>query len=191
MDRQSVNSQITELIGQETAPVWDAFFSDCYPVLKKMARNELNRFYNDDHVTATVLVNECYLKLRGRRNGKKLSRKHFFRLAARSMRFYLIDLIRRGQCDKRKARETLLHASRISGESCLLADMLDLDRAMNWLHRIKPELVELVELRLFLGLTLREIADMKKLNVSKVHRQWTLARAMLSEYLDCDQEPSD
>ncbi len=183
MDRQSVNSQITELLGEQEQPLWDVFFAECYPALKKLARNELNRLYTDNHTTATVLVNECYLKLRESKGSKTLSQKHFFRLAARSMRFHLIDLIRRGQCDKRKARETVLHASRITGEECLLADMLDLDRALTWLHEINPELVELVEWRLFLGLTLQEIAAMKSLSLSKIHRQWTLARAMLSEYL--------
>ncbi len=164
----------------------NGFFVDFYDALKSIARCELGRVRVDSSMTATVLVNECYLKLRCGSGKKKLNKAHFFQLAARCMRFQLIDLIRRGQCDKRQARETILQASRITGEDCLLEDLIDLDRALTRLREVDAELVDLVELRLFLGLNLQEISQLTGASVSQIHRRWTVARALLSNFLGCD-----
>lgn len=164
----------------------DALFEAHYLHLKKIAHKALSGFYGDSDLTATVLVNECYLRLHSTPAGRDLDKSHFVHLAARCMRFHLVDLLRQKQCDKRQARETLLHVSRITGEECLLADMLDLDRALNRLHVVDPSLVELVELRLFLGLTLREIGQLKDISLARAHRQWTMAKALLSNFLGCD-----
>ncbi len=173
--------------GDEEHPVsLDQFFTDCYEPLKKLARGELGRLFNCPDVTATVLVNECYLKLRKSGSAKKLSRLHFFRLAARSMRYHLIDLIRRGQYDKHRVKQTVLRASRITGEDCLLEDLLALDHALARLERIDTRLIELVELRLFLGLSLKEISALTGMSLSQAHRRWHLARALLSNFLNCD-----
>jgi DNA-directed RNA polymerase specialized sigma24 family protein len=58
-----------------------------------------------------------------------------------------------------------------------------LDEALQRLGQVDPELVRLVELRYFGGLTIEETAEAMKSSPATVKRQWALARAWLKRAL--------
>jgi RNA polymerase sigma factor (TIGR02999 family) len=158
----------------------DQLFAEYYPRLKRVAWHELNRLRPDPHFTPTLLVNECYLRLKEGGSPNSISNARFFQLIARCMRCFLVDQLRYHSREKRSGRKTLLQESRIQGGKGLDLEVMDLDRALHRLAEIKPELADLTELRFFAGLTLQEIATLKKTNVSAVHRQWLHARSLLT-----------
>ena len=70
------------------------------------------------------------------------------------------------------------------GEAALVAEeraseMIALDEALRELAEISPEQSRIVELRFFGGLTIEETAELMKLSVDKVKRDWTMAKTWL------------
>jgi RNA polymerase sigma-70 factor (ECF subfamily) len=70
------------------------------------------------------------------------------------------------------------------GASPREVDLIDLDRALEELAELDPELVFLVELRYFGGLTIEETAAAMDTSPATVKRGWTAARAWLHGRLD-------
>ena len=66
-----------------------------YDELRRLARGFLSRQPADHTLQPTALVHEAYLRLVNREEFGRLSRIHFISLAARAMRFVLIDHARR------------------------------------------------------------------------------------------------
>jgi RNA polymerase sigma factor (TIGR02999 family) len=58
-------------------------------------------------------------------------------------------------------------------------DLLDVDAALDRLDAINPDLRELVELRIFAGMTLEELAQSSGRSLRTVNRDWQRARALL------------
>jgi DNA-directed RNA polymerase specialized sigma24 family protein len=56
-------------------------------------------------------------------------------------------------------------------------------RALEEIEKINPEHVRLIEMHVFLGLTLEEVARVRERSVSTVKREWRRARAWLSTSL--------
>ena len=63
-------------------------------------------------------------------------------------------------------------------------DLLDLDKALDQLSRVKERYVQIVELRFFSGLENDEIAEVLGLSVQMVRRNWVEARGWLVRFLD-------
>ena len=63
-------------------------------------------------------------------------------------------------------------------------ELLALDEALTRLSTVDPELVRLVELRYFGGLTVEETAAAMESSPATVKRQWAVARAWLKRALD-------
>lgn len=64
-----------------------------------------------------------------------------------------------------------------------LVDWLALDEALNRLAEVDAECARVVELRLFSGLTVEEIAAATASSTATVGRQWRFARVWLSRRL--------
>lgn len=59
------------------------------------------------------------------------------------------------------------------------ADLLELDEALEKLALFDRRKADVVEMRYFGGLTMEEIAEVLKIHVNTVTRDWTAARAWL------------
>ena len=178
--------EITQLINQSeniSDGHCDVLFESLYPKIKQLAMYQLHKINPGEHMSATVLVNECYLKFKNSKNLKVSNRVHFYSLVARSMRHFLIDLIRTQNSNKRKGLQVTLDASRLEDETAMDIQLLDLDRAIDQLKAIDKELAEITELRFFAGLSMEEIAKLYNMNLSKVFTQWKVAQAMLSNFM--------
>jgi RNA polymerase sigma factor (sigma-70 family) len=62
-------------------------------------------------------------------------------------------------------------------------DLIALDEALNELEKMDSRKARVVELRFFGGLSLEETADVLKISVPSVKRDWRLAKAWLSREL--------
>lgn len=180
--------EITELLAAEEGrdkPDLAAVFERLYADLKRIAIARVASLGPDETLSATGLVHEAYLKLVGAGQLSLNNRKHFFACAARAMRQILIDRSRVAQADKRGAG-----FERVTLEGCdAAADapaLHDLDRALDDLEQIDPELRALVELRYFAGLSMPQIAELRGVSLRTAARDWDRARALLRVRMAAD-----
>jgi RNA polymerase sigma factor (TIGR02999 family) len=151
-----------------------------YNELRAIARNQLRRERSGHTLQATALVNELYLQLCRQHGGKWKDRSHFFRCAAMMMRRILTDYARRALRDKRGGtldRVPLSEDVPWLGNS--REEILSLDLALNALEKSDPRKVRLLELRVLLGCTSEEAAELLGISKATADRDWTLAQAWL------------
>ncbi len=76
-------------------PPADALFDELYQRLRKLARSHLRRNEPITLLDTTGLVHESYVRLSQAAPATFADRQHFLRYASRSMRFVVVDFIRR------------------------------------------------------------------------------------------------
>ena len=167
----------------------DAIFPRVYDELRQLAHRQLGRHGEAGTVTTTALVHEAYLKLSRGREPEWQDRGHFFALAARAMRFILVDRARGRLAAKRDGGHPVTlddaHADANEAPEQLLA----IHEALERLEQVSPRLAEVVHLRFFAGLGHEEIADLKGVSVPTVKRDWARARTWLHRFIT-DGPPS-
>jgi RNA polymerase sigma factor (TIGR02999 family) len=132
----------------------------------------------------TALVHEVYMRLVDQRQVHWQDRAHFLGVAAQTMRRILVDHARRHGAKKRGdgvTRVSIDDAEEIVAEREI--PLLALERALGRLESIDPELVRIVELRAFGGLTIDESAHVLKVSPSTAKRDWRTAKAWLNREL--------
>jgi RNA polymerase sigma factor (TIGR02999 family) len=137
----------------------------------------------------TALVNEAYLRLIDWKQVEWQNRAHFFGLAAQIMRRILVDFARARHREKRGGevlQVSLSEAADIPPEHG--RDLVALDDALNSLAALDPRQAQVVELRFFGGLSLEETAEVLKVSVGTIRRDWSLAKAWLYDELSAKGE---
>lgn len=173
--------EMTLLIQRASAGEREAFdqaYAHIHAELKSLARRRLNADAGST-LSPTMLVNETWLKLVDRELHAE-NRAHFFRIAAQAMRQIWIDRLRSRGAEAERIR--LYVARDDDGEAVAPDDwseLVDWDSAMRALQQADSELAELVDLRVFSGLDLADIAALKGVSERTVQRAWRSARAFL------------
>lgn len=159
----------------------DAVFAAVYPALRTLAAARLREACGESTLSPTALVNEAYLKLIGASALDLADRHHFFACAARAMRHILIDSARARASLKRGGLlvQVTLTGAGESEEAVAESELLDINAALDRLDQINPDLRELVELRVFAGLTLEELVATLGRSLRSISRDWQRARALL------------
>lgn len=182
-------SDVTRLI--ETAAAGDRqAAADLLPLvydeLRKLAAARLADERPGQTLQATALVHEAYLRLvGGSRPPEWNGRGHFFAAAAEAMRRVLINRARdrhrlkRGGGGRRVDLDALADPATATDP-----DLIELDDALTRLAAVNAQAAELVKLRFFAGLTLREAAAALGLPPRSADRLWAFARAWLLDALD-------
>ncbi len=155
-----------------------------YDNLRLLARATLAKERPDHTLQATALVHEAYLRLMGQKQVTWQNRSQFLCLAARQIRRVLVDYARQRSATKRGGKDQrvpLELAFDVSEERT--DDILEVDRALEQLSALDPELADLVEMRFFGGLTQEEIAAARGLSLSTVARRWRVAKTRLVQLL--------
>lgn len=165
----------------------DDLFALIYQELKTIAHRQLARLRPGQTVNTTALVHEAYLKLADRDLDSWEDKAHFMAVAATAMRHILVDYARKQRAAKRggQAHRTSLDASVLFKEGTAV-EMLDLDAALTQLSATDPRLNQVVEFRIFGGLSEDETAVVLGISARTVRRDWYKAKSYL--YLALNKE---
>ncbi len=179
--------QITVLLQQMKAgdPAAEAdLLPRLYDELRRVAQAQIGKERASHTLQATALVHEAYLRLFGGQVPDFRDRGHFLAVASRAMRHVLVDHARRRQSQKQGGglRVEPLDET-IAGLQHDQADVLAVHEALLLLGERDPELVQVVEMHFFTGLTLREVGEALGLAERTVYARWSLARAWLKGQL--------
>ena len=154
-----------------------------YDELRRLAAQKLSQESPGQTLEATALVHEAYLRLVDVDDAQSWnSRGHFFAAAAEAMRRILVDNARR-----KKSRKRGGDRHRVDVDESLLAtpepreDLVALDAALTRLAETDKQAAELVQLRYFGGLPIREVAEILGIAPRTADRLWAFARAWLHE----------
>ena len=175
--------EISELLvawggGDESA--LDRLMPLVYDELRRLAHRYMSHERPGHTLQTTALVNEAYLRLVNWREARWQNRAHFFAVAAQMMRRILVDFARDRQYLKRGGgalRISLDEAASFTegrGE-----DLVALDEALTALAEVDRRKGQVVEMRFFGGLSVKEVAEVLKVSEETVMRDWRLAKVWL------------
>jgi RNA polymerase sigma-70 factor (ECF subfamily) len=152
--------------------------------LRSLASLRLRKERRTHTLQPTALVNEAFLRLLDQKRVRWESRSHFFAVAATTMRRVLVDHARRRRARKRgsEPEREPLDAVKLSVDPEV--ELLDLERVLARLEAIDPDLVRIVELRVFAGCTVEETAEALGVSPSTVKREWRTAQVWLRSELE-------
>jgi RNA polymerase sigma-70 factor, ECF subfamily len=150
-------------------------FEDLREIASRLFRRE-----GEAHtLQPTALVSEVYLRLMDQRQVQWQNRDQFLAVAALLMRRILVDHAKGRQTAKRGKGVPNLPLE----EALLIpdqdVDFVALDEALTQLAEIDRRQSRIVELRFFVGLSHEEIAELLKISVTTVKREWKMARLWL------------
>ncbi|MBI3469714.1 MAG: sigma-70 family RNA polymerase sigma factor [Planctomycetes bacterium] len=165
-----------------------------YDELRKLAAQKVAQEKPGQTLQATALVHEVYIRLVDTDKVQRWdSRGHFFAAAAEAMRRILLNRARHKRRLRRGGNRQRIDLDQIeialgTSDEHLIA----LDEALAKLEDQDKASAQLVKLRFFAGLTLREAAKSLGLAERTAERQWAYARAWLYDQLRPDEtSPSD
>ncbi len=152
-----------------------------YDQLRSIAEALMRRERPGQTLQATALVHEAYVKLAGSETNWETQR-HFFNTAAKAMKHLLIDRARR--------RDAEIHGGKVkrqqidmvdipANEEYTLPEVEGLGQALSELSEHNNRWGEIVHLRFFLGLTIKQTAEMLEISQATVKNDWQFARAWL------------
>lgn len=181
-------AEMTDLLrvaGAGDAQAANRLFELVYADLKRIAHGRLYRSAGVAELDTTALVHESFLKLVERGQLNLADRHAFFGYVGRVMRSVLIDHVRERQAAKRGGDEVFVTLTTgVEGEVIEDRLLLAIDGALQSLARLAPAYRELVELRYFAGLSVREVAEMRGVSTRSIEREWEKARAFLQQLIE-------
>jgi RNA polymerase sigma factor (TIGR02999 family) len=152
-----------------------------YAELRKLAAQKITQEKPGQTLQATALVHEAYLRLVDVHQAQHWSsRGHFFAAAAEAMRRILVEQARHKKSARSggQLQRVELHDEQLAAPDRQL-DLLVLDEALNKLAALDHRKADLVKLRFFAGLTMREAADALGIAESTADADWAYAKAWL------------
>jgi RNA polymerase sigma factor (TIGR02999 family) len=172
--------EITHLLHEWRAGSREAenqLFTLVLPNLRRLAHYLMQRERPDHSLQATELVDQIYFRMVAAKERDWQNRKHFFAIAARAMRRYLIDHARGRPAAEFVALEGLEDI--LPADSGKVELAIAVDGLLDELSETKPEWSMLVEMKFFLGLTDEEAAEAMGVKVRTMQRTWSDARRWL------------
>lgn len=186
----SESKEITEYLqdwSDGNASAMDDILPLVYDELRKIARRYRSKERGEHTLQTTEIINEAYLKLLNQNENDWQDRTHFFAVASRVMRNFLVDYARTKNYQKRGSG-----AEKVSLEEVLVftpepdANILALDEALKNLAKFDERKSRIVELRYFGGLSAQETADVLGVSEITIKREWLKAKAWLYNELAND-----
>ena len=180
--RAGVND-VTRLLGEMAggdARAGDELISVVYAELRRMAAYHMGN-HRDQTLQPTALVHEAWLRLGGDQMGGWQNRAHFFATAAAAMRSILVDRARRRKALRHGGGQQRVELDDVVVDGASVSDdqILAVHEVLEKFAAEHPEKAELVKLRYFVGLSVKEAADLLGVSEPTVHRWWAYARAWL------------
>jgi RNA polymerase sigma factor (TIGR02999 family) len=184
---ESSSHQVTRLLkawSDGESGALDQLIPLVYRELHRLAQHYMAYERPGRTLQTTALVNEAYLRLVDSAQANWQSRAHFFGVCAQVMRRILVDWARSRHALKRGGNictlelDEALATPEKPGE-----DLVALDDALQALAILDPRKSRVVELRFFGGLSVEECAEVLKVSVDTVMRDWKFAKSWLHREL--------
>ena len=158
-----------------------------YDELRQLAASRMAKERPGQTLEATALVHEAYLRLQPKGSDASQrweSRGHFFASAAEAMRRILIERARSKKTAKHggdRAREDLeIHCPATNETPDRL---LAIDEALEKLEEEHSDVSQLLKLRYFGGMQLKDAAELLGISQATAKRRWAFARAYLYQFV--------
>jgi len=179
----SATSETTQLLrdwaaGQEQA--LSKLAPRVYRELKRVAGRLLKNEQRGHSLQPSDLVHEAYLRLVDVRGLNWQHRAHFFAVAATMMRRILLDRARRRLSAKRTGKAGRISLDGLADRALQQSsELVALDDALCALAQVDSRKARVVELRFFVGLGVKDTAEVIGVSADTVMRDWKMARAWL------------
>jgi RNA polymerase sigma factor (TIGR02999 family) len=159
----------------------DLLFARLYPQLHQMAAARMRRTDERLLLDTTSLVHECYVRLCELEQLNVNDRQHFLAYAAKVMRSVVVDMARAQQAQRRGGDQAFvtLNTAQLQALPSGEDEVIHIHEALASLADIDPRLVQVVEMRYFVGLSHEEIAQTLGLSTRTIERDWERARSFL------------
>ena len=160
-------------------------FGEIYPQLRSMAAVLMRQERASHTLQPTAIVSEAFLRLAHRNPGEFATASNLLAVAAHAMRCVLVDHARARGAAKRGA-------SRRTGDAALVflaadrldpADVFAIDEALTELAEMDERAAQVLECKVFAGMTVAEISEALGVSRPTVNRDWRFGRAFLAQKL--------
>lgn len=180
--------QLTDLLQQAHGgdkAARERLFAVAYDELRRNARAQLRSGGRNTFLDTTVLVHESYLRFLQAGQLQGSDRGHFFAYAGRVMRSVIIDFARKRQAERRggDAVHVALDTQLAEDVRASEDDLIRINEALEALQDVDARLVQVVEMRFFIGMTEAEVADALGVADRTVRRDWEKAKLLLTAAL--------
>jgi len=175
-------TRILTAIEQGDAKATDKLLPMVYEELRRLAARIMSREKPGQTLQATALVHEAYLRLLQAKDQGWNSHSHFFGAAAEAMRRILVEKARQKKSLKHggdRQRIELSDSLVLGTQEIGPDDLLVLNDALDKLSETDKSSADLVKLRLFAGLTVKQVAEMLGISLSKAYADLEYSRAWL------------
>jgi len=162
-----------------------------YEELRQLAARKMAQESGNQTLQPTALVHEAWLRLGGEAQSSWENRAHYFCAAAEAMRRILIDRAR-----SKKSRRHGGDQQRIDVDEVEIAaplpddDLLTVNEALERFSQHAPQKAELVKLRYFAGLGLKEAGQVLGISEPTAVRWWTYSKTWLYQAIQAARGPA-
>ena len=185
---RDVTTNLTRLLDAVERGEDDAvnlLFEAVYDDLRGLARAQRRRRVQSPTMSTTVLVHEAYLKLAKQTQLSWKNRVHFFATAAKVIRHVIANYAERKAAAKRGGGQSPLPLDEmlfVSDESA--EEALAIHLAIGRLEAERPRMAQVLECRIFGGMTVEETAEALSMSTATIKRDWSAGTAWLFTELD-------
>lgn len=165
---------------------FDVLFTQLYDQLRILARKQGARSGASETLRPTAIVHEAYLRLADIPGASVQNREHFFSLAARAMRFVLVDAARRKTSEKRGGGAVVVaidETSEVMSPEATADEILLVHQALERLTEVSQRQAQVFELRAFGGLSVEEVGNLTGVAAATVKRDWQKAKLFVAREL--------
>jgi RNA polymerase sigma factor (TIGR02999 family) len=163
-------------------PTIAALLPAVYDELRRLAASQIARRARDATMQPTALVHEAWLRLSRTESNDWQSRAHFIAAASETMRHILIDRARRRQALRHGGGHQYVDVDEVELAAASEDDddqLLAISTAIDKLSDEHPQVAELVKLRYFVGLEVKEAALALGVSRATANRWWMFARTWI------------
>jgi RNA polymerase sigma factor (TIGR02999 family) len=162
------------------AAATESLFNAVYAELRTLASSNRRRWRGNQTMNTTALIHEVYIRLAGNEVPDFANRTHFFATASKAMRQVLVNYAEKQNTAKRGG-----DAMRITFDETVFStqasaeELLFLHQLLTDLESENPRRCEIIECRVFGGMTIEEVAEAMAISPATVKREWKLGTAIL------------
>jgi RNA polymerase sigma factor (TIGR02999 family) len=162
----------------------DAVLEAIYAHLRRIAGALMRRERPGHTLQPTELVHNAWFKLIDQTQVAWTDRAHFLNIAGRAMRQVLVDHARRRGAMKRVDAVDRVTFNDDAGHGAVASfEVLEVHEALERLAVLDPRGAQVVEARIFGGMSVDEVAHVLGVSKRTVESDWTVARRWLAREL--------